>query len=110
MKRMTLDEWRAKDADYRGIRFDCGTPSVLSLDPKTGATISEPVELVDAEITYHYRRHASGARRWEVVAVIWRDDTPEHIQVTGETVSEQIASSRVARYNGAPSEWADVDA
>lgn len=43
MKTITLDQWRNTHIDYKG--YIDGQPYLLTNDPKTGETISEPVEV-----------------------------------------------------------------
>jgi len=43
MKTITLDQWRNTHIDYKG--YVDGQPHLLTQDPTTGETISEPVEV-----------------------------------------------------------------
>lgn len=46
MRKITRAEWNAKHPDYKGRMAD-GRLSMLALDPATGATVLEVVEIVD---------------------------------------------------------------
>lgn len=47
MKRISRSKWRSTHTDYKSV-ID-GVPHILALDPETGATVLEPVEIVDDE-------------------------------------------------------------
>lgn len=50
MRKMTRAEFDQKLSwDYAGYNMTTGKPQALGMDPKTGATILEPVEIIEPE-------------------------------------------------------------
>lgn len=65
MKIIIRQEWDKIHQDFKGVSPD-GTHSVLELDPKTGATVSTPVQVADHKKLYQELRDAwtgSGNKR-----------------------------------------------
>ncbi|HEY7154848.1 MAG TPA: hypothetical protein VH575_12875 [Gemmataceae bacterium] len=70
MRKITHAEWLSKPEDYRS--FINGVPHWLTRDEQTGATVLEPVEILDAPPPRVYRYNDPAPGAWQAFIAAMR--------------------------------------